>query len=79
MKYRVPIIGSGAGAFDARRPAHQNLLGPIWTRLKEFETDTHCVVEALEFADVNGERVRVPCLAPGHSALIDIPGVEAFE
>jgi hypothetical protein len=79
MKYRVPIIGSGATQFDARRPAHQNLLGPIWTRLKEFDTDTHCVVEVLRFDDSSGARTRVPCEAPGHSVLIDMPGVDVFD
>lgn len=74
MKYRVPIIGSGAGHFDARRPAHQNLLGPVWTRLKELETATHCVVEVH-----TGAPDRTPREAPGHSVLIDIPGVEAFD
>jgi hypothetical protein len=73
MKYRVPIVGSGATQFDARRPAHQDLLGPIWTRLKEFDTDTHCVVEVH-----TGMPDRTPCEAPGHSVLADMPGVEVL-
>ncbi len=73
MKYRVPIIGSGASPSDSRRPAHQNLLGPIWTRRKEFETATHCVVEVH-----TGMPHRTPCEAPGHSVLSDMPDVEVL-
>ena len=73
MKYRVPIVGSGAHR-DPRMPKYVELLGPVRRSVGGFTREDATVVIEVH----GGAPAFLPRNAPGHGLLLLMPDVEVL-